>query len=232
MSDSGEKKVILSVFAHPDDELGAIGTLANHARRGDDVYMCWTTYGENTSKYPNLTPQEVKIERKRHAEEIAKIIGAKEIRFMDYGDTMVEPRRDYAVQLAKLYCEIQPDAIITWDLFNNHPDHRNTARLVLDAVTYARIPKIMKPYEAYRKPYPVFHYYNEDSHLPYVEIDITDTVEILKKATKFYAEIYGWKNWDLWIERRKLRIRFSTGLWYAEKFNINMGGPKPEKYLV
>ncbi len=48
MADS-EKKTIISLFAHPDDELGAIGTLANHAERGDRVIMAWTTCGELTT---------------------------------------------------------------------------------------------------------------------------------------------------------------------------------------
>ncbi|MCG3219274.1 MAG: PIG-L family deacetylase, partial [Candidatus Heimdallarchaeota archaeon] len=35
---------ILAIFPHPDDELGCIGTLANHSQRGDKVHMIWTTY--------------------------------------------------------------------------------------------------------------------------------------------------------------------------------------------
>lgn len=43
------KKTILACFAHPDDELGCVGTLANHAKNGDRVVIAWTTSGEMAS---------------------------------------------------------------------------------------------------------------------------------------------------------------------------------------
>ncbi len=43
----------MAVFAHPDDEIGAAGTLALHARRGDEVLQVWMTRGELASQRCN-----------------------------------------------------------------------------------------------------------------------------------------------------------------------------------
>ena len=64
-----EKKTIISLFAHPDDELGAIGTLTNHAERGDEVIMVWTTYGELTTMFPDYSTEEIKKERRKQGRE-------------------------------------------------------------------------------------------------------------------------------------------------------------------
>ena len=50
MADSvSSRKTVFACFAHPDDEVGALGTLANHVDRGDRVVLAWMTSGENTS---------------------------------------------------------------------------------------------------------------------------------------------------------------------------------------
>ncbi|MBS3933027.1 MAG: PIG-L family deacetylase, partial [Truepera sp.] len=132
---------LLAVFAHPDDELGCIGTLAKHARRGDAVLLAWTTHGELASQF---TEDEASVRRIRqeHGATIAKLIGA-EHHFFDMGDSMLTGSRREALQLARLYARFQPDAIITWSDDHPHPDHRMTARIAFDAVTLARIPKII-----------------------------------------------------------------------------------------
>ncbi len=54
--------------------------------------------------------------------------------------------------MAKVIAEIKPDAIITWSMNTRHPDHRGTANILYDALTYARIPRITEPLAAYRPP--------------------------------------------------------------------------------
>ncbi|MHA1352788.1 MAG: PIG-L deacetylase family protein [Candidatus Heimdallarchaeaceae archaeon] len=36
---------VLAIFAHPDDEVGAIGTLLNHIEEGDNVDILLLTRG-------------------------------------------------------------------------------------------------------------------------------------------------------------------------------------------
>ena len=61
MADSvSSRKTVFACFAHPDDEVGALGTLANHGDCGDRVVLAWMTCGENTSmskaKIPSHRP--------------------------------------------------------------------------------------------------------------------------------------------------------------------------------
>lgn len=57
MADSAtSRKCVFACFAHPDDEVGALGTLANHADRGDRVVLGWMTCGENTSMSKGRPP--------------------------------------------------------------------------------------------------------------------------------------------------------------------------------
>jgi len=51
------RRTVLACFAHPDDEMGALGSLANHVDRGDRVVLAWMTSGENTSMSKAQTPR-------------------------------------------------------------------------------------------------------------------------------------------------------------------------------
>ncbi|MEW6420340.1 MAG: PIG-L family deacetylase, partial [Deinococcota bacterium] len=55
---------IMAVFAHPDDEIGCIGTLAKHAARGDEVMLVWTTLGELASQFGDTPHEEVRRVRR------------------------------------------------------------------------------------------------------------------------------------------------------------------------
>lgn len=133
---------ILAVFAHPDDELGCVGTLAKHARRGDEVMLAWTTHGELASQYVDQSDEEVRRIRREHGAWVAEKLGG-ESHFFDMGDSRMTGSREEALQLARLYARFRPDVVITWSDDNPHPDHRMTAKIAFDAVTLARIPKIL-----------------------------------------------------------------------------------------
>ena len=67
---------LMAVFAHPDDELGCIGTLAKHAARGDRVMLVWTTHGELASQFGDAGHEEVRRVRQEHGAWVAGQIGA------------------------------------------------------------------------------------------------------------------------------------------------------------
>src|SRR5499426_2749039 len=119
MADSvSSRKTVFACFAHPDDEVGALGTLANHVDRGDRVVLAWMTCGENTSMSKATSVVEVARERRGHGQEVGKIIGC-EVAFFDYGDTEVQLSRDAAIRMGRFIAELKPDAILTWDQFNS-----------------------------------------------------------------------------------------------------------------
>lgn len=231
MADS-EKKTIISLFAHADDELGAIGTLTNHAERGDRVILAWTTTGELTSLFPDLSIEDVKKERRRHGEEIRKIIGAEKTIFLDLGDGMIENTREQRISVAKMYVEEKPDVVISWGLFSNHSDHKNTGYLAVEAIKFARVKRIVGTDEPHRENVVLLQYFEKESCHPVKYVDVTDSIEKAKDAANFYAEIYGWKNVDDWVigSRRSRGMEANTK--YAEKFNMRFNFEKPSKYIL
>ncbi|OLS19602.1 MAG: Diacetylchitobiose deacetylase [Candidatus Heimdallarchaeota archaeon LC_2] len=231
MADS-EKKTIISLFAHPDDELGAIGTLANHVERGDRVIMAWTTCGELTTLFPDLSIEDVKKERIRHGDEIRKIVGAEKILFLDLGDGYIENTREQRIAVARMYAKEKPDLVISWGLNNNHSDHRNTGYLAVEAVKFARINRIMQTDDPHRKNVILLQYYEKESHNPVKYIDVTDNIEKAKAAANFYAEIYDWKNIDDWVVNRRRYLGMESFTKYAEKFNMRFNMNKPSKFVI
>ena len=226
-----EKKTIISIFAHPDDELGAIGTLANHAERGDRIIMAWTTYGELTTLLPDMTPDEIKLERKRHTEEIAKIVGAETSFIFGFGDGKVENSNEQRVEVARFYAKEKPDAVISWGFFNIHSDHKNTGYLAFEAIKFARIKNIVNM-EPHRTNVTFLSYYESIVNLPVKYIDITETIEKAKAAIDFYSQIYDWKEADDWFYTRRRNYGMEANCKYAEKFNVRFDFSKPSRYVV
>lgn len=227
-----EKKTIVSLFAHPDDELGAIGTLANHAERGDNVILLFTTYGELTTLFPEFTHEEIKQERTKHGQEIARIVGGKS-EFMDLGDSHVDISREHRIEVAKMYVKHRPDLVVTWGSYSsNHPDHRNTGQLAVDAIKFARINSIMNTEEPHRKNIVLLQYFEKHSGHRLKYIDVSDTMGQVRDAVNFYADIYKWEHAQDWaIDSRRAYGRESNTK-YAEKFNLRFNLSKPSKYAI
>lgn len=213
-------RTIFACFAHPDDELGCLGTLANHAQHGDRVVLAWTTSGEMASYFNGMDFEEVKRIRQEQGKQIGKIIGAETL-FLGYGDTSVVPTRDNALRMAKIIAQIRPDAVITWGFNNRHPDHRGTAQILYDALTYARLPKLVEPDPPHRPPFhiPMFLYPEATANLPAVYVDISDNFDKVQQAFELYADFYGWHAKD-WIEIRRRNDGITCGTRYAERFQL------------
>lgn len=227
---------ILAIFAHPDDEIGCIATLKKHVTRGDAVMLVWTTYGELASQFGNALHAEVQRTRAEHGRRVAEMVGAS-YRFFDFGDTRMTGSRDEALALARLYCEFKPDAIITWDDFNRHPDHRMCAKVAFDAVTLARIPKVVnegssEPLEAHRKPVTFYQYPAVESSRPIVTVDVSETFETAQAVREFYADFYKWEWTADDFRATRLALGRAVGVKYAERFTVQRSSHPPLEYLV
>ncbi|RTH15889.1 GlcNAc-PI de-N-acetylase [Thermus scotoductus] len=208
----------MAVFAHPDDEIGASGTLALHARRGDRVLLVWMTRGELASHFHGASPEEVARVREEHGAHVAGLLGAQYC-FLPFQDTFLTGGREEALALAQVMAEFQPDAVITWDPWDVHPDHRATHRAVLSALKLCRIPKLVG--EAHRKPVRLYHYPRRDISRPYVYVDISTTQEVAEAVFRFYQEFYGWPvTLEDFRAQRRLRGR-ETGVPFAEAFQTD-----------
>lgn len=227
---------LLAVFAHPDDELGCVGTLAKHAKRGDDVLLVWTTHGELASQYLKEGPAEVRRIRQEHGAFVAERLGARH-HFFDMGDSRMTGSRAEALELARLYARFQPDAILTWSDDHPHPDHRMTAKIAFDAITLARIPKIInedapESLEPHRSPVRFYQYPTHAASHPTVHVDIAEEVELAVELFAFYRDFYGWQ-YSAEDFRQSLAGRGrEAGANYAEAFQLRSRHLPALDYLV
>src|SRR5690242_16371685 len=104
---------LLVGLAHPDDEVGAAGTIAAQVARGDRVVVVWLTRGEMTEAFGPLPTDEVSRIREEHGRLAGEILGC-ETRFMDFRDTEIEASPESAWRVARLIAEIKPDGVLTW----------------------------------------------------------------------------------------------------------------------
>jgi LmbE family N-acetylglucosaminyl deacetylase len=174
--------------------------------------------------------------RQEHGAAIARLIGA-EHHFFDMGDSLLTGSRQEALQLARLYARFQPDAIITWSDDHPHPDHRMTARIAFDAVTLARIPKILgydagEPIAPHRKPVLFYQYASSAVQRPYVHIDVSQEIDLACQAFAFYQEFYGWSYTPEQFRASRAAMGREAGVDFAEKFQLKQAYLPARDYLI
>jgi LmbE family N-acetylglucosaminyl deacetylase len=226
---------IMAIFAHPDDELGCVGTLKKHAQRGDDAMFVWTTHGELASQFVEHTEEEVRRIRQEHGAWIAEKVGAT-YHFFDMGDSKIRGSREEALQLARVYATFKPDAVITWSDDNPHPDHRMTAKIAFDAITLARIPKILNEaggtFEPHRKDVKFYQYVSAAVNRPTVHVNISDQIDLVTEMFTFYQEFYKWQFTPEQFRQGRAQNGREVGVKFAEKLQIRQTFHPALDYLV
>lgn len=223
-------ETVLGIVAHPDDEIGMAGTLKNHADRGDTVILTWMTAGENTTMLTG-TPEEKARTRKEQAKEVSHLLGV-ETRFLGFADSQVAYTMEASKKVAAFIREVKPSVVITWNDYwqagAGHPDHRNTCYIVRDALTYARFPGSLP---AYRDFVSLYLYYNPESSLPVVYVDVSQQKGIFERIVDVYSRVYG--GWPV-TEWKYTNLRFfgmRAGCELAEVFNVVQNRRRVSTYL-
>lgn len=133
---SVEGKVIMAVFAHPDDEIVVGPILAKYAREGAKVQLITVTDGRYGTGQTNLKPGKELVElRVKEINRSASFLGIEKPILLGYHDQLklkegffghVPYIQDLMRDLDSLITKIKPDIIITWgpDGGSNHMDHR------------------------------------------------------------------------------------------------------------
>lgn len=173
---------VLAVFAHPDDaELLCGGSLARSAERGERVGILDLTRGEMASRGTADI-------RAREAEEAARVLGAAVRRNASLPDGSLRASLEAREVVAGLLRELRPRIVVTHWLEGRHPDHREAARLVLDASFLAGLRNAPLDGDPHR-PWKVVHAiaFREDAPPPTFVVDITDQAEIKIRALECYA---------------------------------------------
>jgi LmbE family N-acetylglucosaminyl deacetylase len=136
-------KNVLVVGAHPDDnDFGAGATVAKAAGQGAAVIYLVATTGQRGSSDENMTVEKLSAIRRKEQEDAAKVLGVREVHFLDYVDGELVPDirlKEHIVQAIRRY---KPDLVFTMDPsffyyrnhgMVNHSDHRAIGEATLDA---------------------------------------------------------------------------------------------------
>lgn len=137
-----EKKTILAVLAHPDDEsFGMGGTLAFYASSGADVYLVCATRGEVGIVAPEMMQGYASKGELREAELrcAAEELGIHDVFFLDYRDSgmagtddnnhpnalAAQPLEQVTEKVVHYIRKLKPNVVVTFDPVGgyHHPDH-------------------------------------------------------------------------------------------------------------
>ncbi len=137
-------KNVLAVFAHPDDiDFSSAGTIAKWAQKGSNISYLVCTDGSKGSDDPRMTARKLAALRKKEQLAAAKILGVRDIIFLNHRDGELVPDLRLKEQIVKVIRRKKPDVVITLNPaffystkygFVNHPDHRAAGQAALDAV--------------------------------------------------------------------------------------------------
>lgn len=152
---TGNKKTIMAVFAHPDDEAvtNISALLARYAREGNTVYLVIATKGELGTNQHAAIPAGDSLAHVRAAEAwcACKALGIEPpvlLGLNDGGLAKSFTQEPVHRKLDSVFKKYQPDIIITWgpDGGYGHMDHRTVHTTVTDLFQSGELDKKTKLY--------------------------------------------------------------------------------------
>lgn len=134
------QKVVLAVYAHPDDELFVAPALAAEARGGALVRIVYVTRGDAGPGFSGLS-KGAELARIRSAEATcaSNALGLAEPQLLEFGDGALAGQargKEFRAVLADAIAAAKPDLVITWgpDGGSGHADHRIVGAVVTQIV--------------------------------------------------------------------------------------------------
>src|SRR5215470_12096442 len=199
------------IGAHPDDDDVSVGgTSALWAKQGKKIVWVVMTDGAEGSEVPSLIDTELMLAREQEQRRACEVLGVQAVEFLRFSDghlTNSEAARKAIVRLIRQY---RPRVVFTHDptqqmyapdpyekpedtAYLNHPDHRATGNIVLDAI----FPAVGNP-RSYREllsegfqPYQIHELYlfftGEDNTF----IDISETIELKARGLQCHVTQFG-----------------------------------------
>lgn len=170
---------LLAIAPHPDDaELICGGTLARAVRAGRQVAILDLTRGEMGSRGTS----EVRAEEALKA---ARVLGIAERESLGMPDAAITNTQQTRRRLVAALRRLRPRVVIAPAPapFGRHPDHREAAELIRDAVFLSGLARFDTSSPPFR-PHKVIHAitFREDFVRPTFVVDITDTFEAKLEA--------------------------------------------------
>lgn len=178
---------LLVVAAHPDDEtLGAGGTIAWHAARGDTVWVC--ILADGASSRHGRVEQQADCARRA-----CDTLGVERLVLVGLPDQRLDTRclLDVITPIEQVVDELSPDVVLTHFMGDVNEDHRLVARATMVAARpvpetpVSRVCSFEIPSSTdWAPPIPgsVF--------APNLYVDISDSLDVKLTAMKAYADTY------------------------------------------
>jgi len=181
-----EKKRILIVSAHPDDEvIGCGGTILKHKEAGDEIF--WLIVTNIKEEYG--WEKEFVEKRQTEIKLVSELFGFKEYIKLDFATTLLDtiPMGDIVKAIAIVMKKVQPIEIYVVNRSDVHTDHKIVFQAVYSCTKNFRFPFIKKVlmYECiseteYAPALP------ENIFIPNTFIDITNFFKKKLEITKLY----------------------------------------------
>ncbi len=195
-------KTVMFIGAHPDDEVGCLGTFAKLIQNGNTVYIVHLTSGNKGSRDLEMTSERLARIRKKEDIDANGIIGIPEenILFLGYDDGMLEyvPEKELAEKLCRLVRKYRPDALFLFDSGSrwmqwHKTDHRMAAFVALDAARASAYHLYFPHHLIYEnlQPFTVVDYFFRASAEPNFKVDITDVAELKFQAACKHTSQWG-----------------------------------------
>lgn len=226
-------KIIMAVAAHPDDNDFAAGaTMAKAAKEGARIIYIIATSGQRGSSEIGMDSEKLSDLRRKEQECACKILGVKELHFLDYKDGELEPNLMLKERIVVFIRRYKPHIVLTMDPTHyyykkrgmvNHSDHRAIGIATMDACyPLARdlmsFPEHQKqglaPHKAKELLFPSFAI--EEANL---FIDVTDSFETKLLALECHrSQIADMATLTARMKERAIEIGKKAGCNYAEAF--------------
>ncbi len=218
------------VVAHPDDaEYGCSGTVARWCREGMDVVYVICTDGSKGSSDPSMTPERLIEIRRQEQVAAGKVLGLKDVVFLEYEDSMLQPTLDLRRDIVKEIRRHKPDVLIcpspvrslNGNGYLGHPDHIAAGEAAMAAVFPTARDRMTFPelLEEGLEPHKVREVMIMDRDGADKWVDISDTIDVAIEALKQHVSQVGEAVGDGQMMREwKHKAGEEHGMEYAESF--------------
>ena len=235
MSDDAQEQEFkrgMVVVAHADDaEYGCSGTVAKLCSEGWEMVYVLCTDGSKGSSDREMTQEELVRIRRQEQLDAGKALGLKDVVFLDYEDSMLEPTLDLRRDIAREIRRHRPDVLLCnhplrildggWGV--GHPDHLAAGEAALAAVfptarDHMTFPKLL---EAGFEPHKVAEVWVMGHPEPDLWIDVTDHIDTAVKAImQHVTQVDGTSEESVGQMMREWRRRpaVGKGMQYAETY--------------
>ena len=224
------------VMAHPDDaEWGCSGTVAKWCADGWDVVYVLCTDGSKGSSDPEMTAERLVKIREQEQRDAAQVLGLKDVVFLGYPDSYLEPTLDLRRDIAREIRRYKPDVVIVGSpsrdieegYYVGHPDHFAAGEAALSAVFPIARDRMAFPelLEEGLEPHKVREVWvsggGENSNQ---FVDVGDHMETAIRSLKAHKSQVDQEHAGGWFRQGRSDTGKKVGMAYAESFKrISLG---------